>query len=421
MFDEIKNLILSRTAKDTYVVFVGNVVSFVFGIFFVILAARKIDPSGWGVFSAAGAFMLILFSFSELGLSSGLFKFVSRLSAQGKESEVNAVASVILIIRLATSLIFCSLIFVFAAPLSLLLLKINNSSLMYLTAAGLLGVLLIDFQISLIQAKRKWLKSAIVLSLTSFFRLSFLIISSYLGKFSLVTLFAVFFLSPFVTFFTSLLFERPKLRLSSKSFSIFKKVSKFSLWMGLNGSVNSIAGRVDSILLIQLLGPFETGIVGAAKQLGNAVLILLASFATVIAARFSSYSGSKLVEYFKKTVSFSYLLAAGVLVGIIFVDPIISLLGAKYALSMGVLMLLLVSYIPFALASPAVSLLIYAFHKPNIIATLSLLQLPLIVVGNILLIPKLGIYAPIIVIGLWNLSTYLVVLFKSKWELSRIH
>ena len=59
-FLTIKNLVFSKTAKDIYIVFVGNIVSFFFGIIFAILAARAIEPSGWGIFSAAGGLMVIL-------------------------------------------------------------------------------------------------------------------------------------------------------------------------------------------------------------------------------------------------------------------------------------------------------------------------------------------------------------------------
>lgn len=418
MFDEIKSLVLSKTAKDTYIVFVGNIISFFFGITFAILAARQIDPAGWGIFSAAGGLMVILFAFSELGLSSGLFRFVSGLWEKGKTREVGEVASVILITRIATSLIFSTLMFIFAAPLSLLLLKTYNLELIYFTAIGLIGSLLTDFQISYLQAKRKWVTSSILTSSTNIFRLTFLVLSKDYWEFNLPILFAIFFISPVMTFLTSLIFERPKIVFTSNFFSIFKKVSKFSLWMGINRSAGSISSKVDSILLLQLAGSFEAGIVGAARQLSNAVMILLASFATVIAPRFASYTGSNLKKYYKKVTLLSFVLGFGVLAGVIFVDPLVSLLGSKYALSSEVLKWLLVGLIPFALANPPVNALIYTFHKPKIIALLSIIQLPLIIAGNVILIPKFGIYGPVIVIAVWNLSTLLVTNIKAKWELS---
>lgn len=418
LWDQFKGLLISKTAKDTYIVFVGNIISFFFGIIFAVLAARAVEPSGWGIFSAAGGFMVILFAFSELGLSAGLFKFVSGLWGKGEREKVDEVASVILTTRVATVLIFSSLMILFAGSLSNILLKTDNLLLVYFTAIGLIGSLLTDFQVSLLQAKRNWISSSVLTALTNLFRLTFLLLSRYFWKFDLSVLFAVFFLSPIATFLISLLFERPKILLTRNSLSIFKKVSKFSLWMGVNRSVGSISSRVDSVLLLQLAGSFEAGIVGAARQLSNAVMILLGSFATVIAQRLASYEGIHLKKYYRKVVLLSMLFGAGVLAGIIFVDPIISLLGPKYSLSSGVLKWLLVGLVPFALSSPSVNALIYTFHKPKIIALLSVIQLPLIIIGNILLIPKYGIFGPVIVIAFWNLSTLLVTTIKAKWELS---
>lgn len=412
MFDEIKNLILSKTAKDTYVVFAGNIISFFFGIFFAILAARAIEPSGWGIFSAYGGVMVILFAVSEMGLSSGLFRFVSRLWSKGETKEAKKISDIIFTMRLLTSVIFSFLMIMFGVFVS------NTPILVYLTALGLIGSLLTDFQISLFQVKRMWFISSLLLVSTNFFRLAGLIFTRNFWILDLTALFAVFFLTPFLTFLASLIFERPSVSFQKNFFVIVRKISKFSIWMGINRSVGSISSRVDSILLLQLAGAYEAGIVGAARQLGNAVMILLASFATVIAPRLASYEGTHLKKYYKKVAFLSVLLGVGVLAGVLFVDPIISLFGPKYAASAGVLKWLLIGLVPFALSNPSVNALIYAFHKPKIIALLSVVQLPLIIAGNILLVPRIGIYGPVVIIGLWNLSTLVVSYFKSKWELS---
>lgn len=408
LFFQVKDLIFSKTAKDTYLVFAGNFASFLFGILFAILAVREIDPAGWGIFSAAGGMMVIIFAVAELGLGSGLFKFVSSLWRKGQKQRTEKIVSVIFLTRLATALAFSFLIIVSAQYLSGWILKSESPQLMFFVAAGLIGSLLNDFQISLLQAKGRWGRSSFLLALTNFFRLTTLVVWKRLFGFNLESLFAVFFLSPFISFLISLYWERPRLSFPAGSLKIFKKISKFSLWMGVNRSVGSISSRVDAIVLLQLGSAFEAGIVGAARQLSNAVLVLLASFATVIAPRFASYQGSHLKKYFRKTCLFSLLLAGGVLLGVVVVKPLIGLFGPKYSLSAGVLKWLLLGLVPFALSVPAVNALIYSFHKPQIIAVLSLVQLPLIILGNILLIPKLGIYGPVLVIGLWNLSTLAV-------------
>src|SRR3990167_4746598 len=92
---KVKELVLSRTAKDTSIVFAGNAVSFVFGIIFTILAARQIDPADWGIFSATIGTVGILLAVGELGLTSGLFRFVSNLWQRGSREKAQKVLSTI--------------------------------------------------------------------------------------------------------------------------------------------------------------------------------------------------------------------------------------------------------------------------------------------------------------------------------------
>jgi O-antigen/teichoic acid export membrane protein len=84
------------------------------------------------------------------------------------------------------------------------------------------------------------------------------------------------------------------------------------------------------------------------------------------------------------------------------------LFGDEYEGATGVLQLLFVSFIPFAFTTPAVNTLIYAFKRPQIIALTTLAQSPIVLISNFYLIPKIGIFAPVLTIGLVNTSTLLI-------------
>lgn len=386
--------------------FFGNITSFFFGIVFAVWAARILEPSGWGVVSGAIGLVAIFGSFGDLGLTSSLFAFVSGKWAKGEKKEANKVQNFIFSLRVVSSTILCLILVIFSKQI-LSLLGSQNILIIFASSLGLFGGLLIDFQVSVFQAKSRWYLASFASALTNFFRLTFLVILFFLARVSLENVIFIFFLSSFVSFLLTLFWEKPSLVLSGWK-KYFGKVSKFSLWMGVNRIAGASSSRIDSILLLQFSSAFNAGIVGAARQLANAVLILLSSFATVIAPRFSSYQGINLKKYFKKTILFSILLSLGVCLGIFLVEPITLLFGPKYSQTAGVLSYLLVGLIPFALSAPAVNALIYSFKKPMVIGILSVIQFPLIFLGNWYLIPILGIYAPVLVIGLWNLSTLLV-------------
>ena len=118
LFIQIKDLILSRTAKETSIMFFGNITSFLFGIIFTLLAARLVSPEGWGVAAAAMGLVVILSSLADLGLTSGLFRFVSKLWNEGEKAKAYEMQSFIFTLRLITALLFVLLLSLFPTLIS---------------------------------------------------------------------------------------------------------------------------------------------------------------------------------------------------------------------------------------------------------------------------------------------------------------
>lgn len=256
--------------------------------------------------------------------------------------------------------------------------------------------------------------------LSNLIRLILVLTYSKFGILSINTVAAIFFLTPGITLALSLFFEKPRLVVDANFKKLFKEISTFSFWMGANRTAGAISSRIDAVLLLQLATATQAGIVGVARQLSNAVLILIASFATVVAPRFATYKGVHLKNYFKKTFLLSALIGVGIMVGILFVDPVISLLGPQYVASSSVFKGLLLTLIPFALFTASTNALIYSFNKPQIVAITSIVQFPLIVLGNIYAIPRWGIFGPVIVLAAWNMSTLVVSYYFGLKELKKV-
>lgn len=400
--------------KDTSVIFTGNAVSLAFGTVFTILAARFLGPENWGIVAAVIGFVGILVAFGDLGLSSGLFRFVSRLRSQGKKATARRMQNVIFSLRLVSGLILAAALVLFAPWVSRIVFKVDEPLLAIFGALGLFGSLLIDFQITSFQAKLRWHTAATFITLSNIIRVIFFLALALLSKLTIVSVVVAFFASPLLAFLLSLYWEKPELKLGKRWQEVFREVAGFSSWMGINRVVGATTSRLNTLLLLQLATSFETGIFAAANQLANSIPIFIGSFATVIAPRFASYEGENLKKFFTKAIFLSVIISVGIAFGILLARPVISLFGAQYEASIAVFRGLLLALIPFALATPAVNVLIYSFHKPKVIALLSLVQLPLVFLGNIYLIPRLGVLGPVWVIGAWNLST-LVVAYSFSW------
>ncbi len=412
MFDlvgQVWGLIRSKTARDASVVFGGNAVSSFLAIIFTILAARFLGPESWGIVAAVISFISITVAIGELGFDAGLINFVSQKWSANKKKEAQKIINVVFSLRFFLALVIAVGLIIFAKPLTPLIFKADNSLVLVLAALGFFGALLLDFQIAATEAKQDWKKAALFIALTNFFRLSLLLLLRIIGKPNLIGVLAIFVGGSLIAFLVSLLGQKAKVSFQGTKL-ILKKIIPFSGWMGANKIISVVNSRVDVLLLVQLASTFETGIYAAANRLAMGVPILVSSFATVLAPRFASFGEiHEVKKYLKKAIGLSVIIIAGLLVGILVAPWVIALFGTQYHGSTPVLQALFVTFIPFILSTPGVDALIYAFKKPQVLTITGAVQLPFILLVNFFLIPVLGIYAPVVVYGMVNLSTLLVV------------
>lgn len=410
MINKFKEAIFSKTAKAASLIFTGNASSSFLGIIFTIFAARLLGPENWGLVAAVGSLMTIFVAFGDLGIGANFFQFASGKWESDRKG-VSRLYKTSFFLKIITAFTSLALIYVLSPLISQAIFASNNTFLVLVSALGAFGILLLEFQVFAIESKRYWGKAAFLSSLTNFFRLVFILILASYGTVNLVNVLIVFTGSSLLAFLFSLfwLFETPQL---DKGWTkMFRTSSGFSGWMSINKIVSTLNSRIDILLLVSIAGAYEAGIYGAASRLSIGVPLIMGSLATVFATNYASLTGGSLVIYFKKSVMLSALISGGLVLGVILAPLVISFLGDKYQQSAPVLQWLFVAFLPFVLATPAVNLLIYHFKKPAIVAILSLIQLPLVLIINYLYISSLGVFAPVIAIALANTMTLLVSYF----------
>src|SRR3989344_3269569 len=75
MVTRIKDLLFTKTSKDTGVVFVGTLVNIFLGGLFFIIAPRILGPPGYGLFSTVFATSTMVVRLSSLGMDTGILRF----------------------------------------------------------------------------------------------------------------------------------------------------------------------------------------------------------------------------------------------------------------------------------------------------------------------------------------------------------
>lgn len=411
VFLQIRTLVGSKVARSTSTLLAGNVASSVFGIVFVIIAARTLGPDNWGIVAAVTGLIPILLSLTDLGVNAAFFQYAAgRWESQKREAE--QAYKTVLLIRLLTLGAVSGFLVLFAKQASLIIFSVPDANLIIFAVLGLFAISLFDFQVFAIQSRQNWRVAAALIAAVNVVRVGLVFV---LWKQNLITVPAVLLAyigSSFILFVVSLVWLRgiPRFELGSRD--LISSFASFSAWMGGNKIISTISSRIDVLILIQLAGSFETGIYAAANRLAMGVPLVAGSFATVLAARFAAFNQiDQARAFFKKSFALSVIFAMGIAIGIFAAPLIVSFFGEEYLRSTSVLQWLLVAIIPLALSTPPVTLLIYYFKKPHIITYMSVVQLVIVLFINFAFVPSIGIWAPVAAVGISQFLTTAVTYF----------
>ena len=413
-------MLFSATAKDTFILFVGNIGSSFWGFLFTLFAARSMSVYDFGIFSAVLNLVVILASLTDLGISSGATNFISSRLARGEKEEADKYIKSSFTIRLVITLVISVAIIIFAPLVSTKLLATNNSKMAIWSA--ILPIFLFPdmFFPTILRAKNKFLHSTIIDNAFYLTRFIFALIFYLVGGLTISKAFWTFgagFVVEMVLIFY--LFKFDFLRSKPKK-EEYKNLAKFSGWLGVNSIVSSISGRIDVQMIAAMLGATATGIFSIPSRLTSFITILTGSFSSVLAPRLASFGNKDMERKYilKSTISIIPLII-GIVIWIIIAKPFILLLfGSKYLPSVPVFQVLAGSLIPTLFTIPSVTAIIYSMKKTVYIGISSFFQTAAIVTLNLLLIPKFGLYGPAITSGitytLFAIYTWIVV-YKYYW------
>lgn len=178
------------------------------------------------------------------------------------------------------------------------------------------------------------------------------------------------------------------------SITDLKKILSFTYLLGIARGLTSLASRLDVLMIIALRNPTEAGIYALASRVISIYPLLAGSFSTVIAPKFSSILQIHELKVFIKKVSLATLgIICTILILIIFASKFMTALFAEKGIpTVQVFQLLLFSMIFFVGSIPPVSIAVYHLRKPQILTVNSILQLIIVVFGNLLFIPKFGYF-----------------------------
>ncbi|OGG06469.1 hypothetical protein A3D05_04790 [Candidatus Gottesmanbacteria bacterium RIFCSPHIGHO2_02_FULL_40_24] len=413
------NLLVSETARNTYAVFIGNAVSAVLAFIFTVTLVRRLTLSDFGYFSALLSFMLLLTELSDIGIGQSLSSFLPRL-----EKTVSALHSFLkasFVIQLAISSVVSFTIIIFSLTVSRLLFHTDKfAGLVILTAIGIYATVLSNFVNNSLSARKKFLKVAFLTVFGAFLRLALLIV---IILFSVVTLnnsVLVQSLSLVILMLAALSVHKFSFLKSPLIKGDIRNLIFFAGFLGLARSFTAIAFRLDVLMLVALKDATEAGIYSTASRVISIYPLLAGSFMMVIAPKIAVLKGNReLIDFSKRVLFATILLVASSIFMIIIARPfMLTLFGDKVIPAVTVFRLLLIAMIFFVASIPPVSIAVYYLRKPYILTVNSVLQLIIVVIGNLILIPVLGRHGPavslIIAYGISLLLTTVMTVYHFR-------
>lgn len=410
--DTIKGVIFSGTAKDTFVLFTGNVGSAFWGFLFTLLVARSLSIYDFGIFSAVINLVNILSSLADLGISSGAVNFVAE--HWGKDRlKADEYVKASFILRLIVSLLISATVLLLAPYISTSLLASNDSRMAMWTSAIVIFWFFDLFFPYILQAKKMFLSSVIYDNSYYVGRLLFASVFYMMGVLTLDKAFWAFGAGFLVTVIFTLIYVKTDFLKTRPQKEEYIKLIKFSGWIGINRIVSSVSGKMDVQMLAAMVGAVATGLYSIPSRLASFIIVLAGSFSSVLATRLASFGDrEKEKKYIIKSTLALLPVTAGIVLWIILAEPFMLILfGEKYLPAVPIFQALAAAQIPFLFTVPAVSAIIYSMKKTVYIGTLSFFQLAVIFALNFYLIPKYGVFGPTITFGVTNILLAIYVWF----------
>jgi len=302
-----------QTIKNSSYQLTQNLVIKISSFLFTIVVARLLMPELMGLYTLALSTIMMFSVFSDLGISSALFVFVSKLIGKGKNTEAKGYVKKLLkwkiyLLLIASGILLVSSYFIseyfYQKPIFYALLV----GVIYLPIIGLLG-----FLETIFEAVGNFKHPLIKEILFQFLRISFIPLAILLllktdisNKLFIALIFCVLVACSFIVLLIFSIFAKTKINfLSVKSKKLdpekIKGLKKFILPLTVTILSGFFFGYVDTIMLGRFVDAQFLAYYGAAFALVSSAIAILSFASFPLFSTFSKLKGYALEKMFKKS------------------------------------------------------------------------------------------------------------------------
>jgi len=395
MFKNLYGVFASRAARNTLTVFLSNFLSLGLGFVATVILVRDLGPDRFGMFAAALAVLTLTAQISDMGLNTTFVRFASSYFAAD-------VPTALVLVRLAFRF-KCAVAAVvgfagvlLAHPLARYVLgRPELTPLIRVAFIGVVASILYRYLLTTLQARRRFRTYAAVLAVGPTFQLVAVVALLLTSRLDTSSAFLTYAAAPFFGFLVATLFspkpfgsggadDQTRRQLAGKLFH-------FGKWVAISTTVTPLALRLNILMLPALSTAAQAGSYAAAERLAMLLPLITYSLTTALLPEVASFrSYGQLRSYAKKVLRIAPLPILLLIVLCAVAGPLITFLfGAKYASSIGIFRILVISYSFDIVVNPA-SLVLYRLNMVKIAACSNVFFLVAGFFGNLVVIPRYG-------------------------------
>jgi len=406
----ITSIISTKTFSQSAISFGGTFINGILGFIFYILIARYLGTANFGIFSICITAATLLTSIANIGVDTGLIRFVGKHINNDKEKALKflKLGLKIKIISFLTIYILGWLLLPFICKT--ILLKPELISPLRFSLLGIGTALLFSFATSSVQAmQRFWVWSGLNIFANATRLLSLIILFS-LGLVSIHTGLAIYIIFPLLGFFLGLLFL-PDFWKAKNEKEILPEFFKYNQWILISTILVAISTRLDTFMSTRLLSLSEVGIYSVAVSLAGVVPQIVNALATVVAPKLAGFNkNEQVIRYLIKLQLFVSVLAVlGLLLGIPLARFIIpAFYGHVYISSFSPFVVLLLAQAIFLVSIPVHSAVFYYFAYPKLFVRVSVVNILIIGLVGWPLISLFGLMGAAWTVLFGNVSNFII-------------
>ena len=407
-----------KVAKNTTVLLISQIISYILAFFYTIYTARYLGASGFGTISFALALGAILSIFTELGLSTLTVREVSRDKSLANKYIGNTIALKIIL----SSITLVSMVLV----VSLLHYPPQIALIIYfITISFVVGAFTSIFY-SIFQAYEKMEYQSIGQIINSIIMFSgILLIINY--QLSIVNFGLVYLIASVISLIYGIIicmwrFVLPKIEvdLNIWKYLLSKVEIDLNLWkfliieaipLTISSVFLLIAFRVDTIFLQIINGNVAVGLYNAAYGLMTALMFVPLVYVSAIFPMLSrlNVSSKELLKIsYEKSVKYLIIIGLPIAVGTTLLASPIILLIYKSGFSQSIVALqILIWSIPIIFINYILGTAINSINKQRQMVKSTFVVMTINIVLNLLLLPKYGYIAASFITVITELASFI--------------